>query len=104
MLFYDINTEPYSIKSISLINFPGNEDDVGSHKNTRKSNLVTGGVTTQPEMYTEDRSHTGYPHVFTSSPTDSPVNFIILTQSRTKYDEIKAATVREIMRIRPNMQ
>ena len=86
---------------MSLINFPGSRDDMGSHKNTRKSNLVTGGVTTQPEMYNEDRSHT---HVFTLSPTDSPVNFIILSQSRTEIKASNIATVCEIMHIRPNMQ
>ena len=85
---------------------------MGSHKNTRKSNLVTGGVTTQPEMHTKDRSHDrdqdkdrGYfPHVFTQIPLST------LSSSRSptqKYDEIEASnisTVREIMRIRPNMQ
>ena len=52
IFFYNINTKPCWIKSISLINFLGS-GDVGSHKNTRKSNLVTGGITTQLEMCTE---------------------------------------------------
>ena len=41
----------------TLSHFPGSGDDVGSQKNKQKSNLVTGDVTTQPEMYAEDRSH-----------------------------------------------
>ena len=105
IFFYDINTEPYSIKSISLINFSGSGDDVGGHKNTRKSNLVTRGVTTQPEMYTEDRSHAGY---FSLLVLQIPPSTLSYSRSPVqKYDNIEAsniAIVREIMRIRRNMQ
>ena len=61
IFFYDINTKPCWIKSISLINFLGNGDDVRkSQEHTEKQFSYRGGgggggggVTTQLEMCTE---------------------------------------------------